>query len=57
LRKNSSVVVASDNSHTIFEWLEVELLQKGSFGIFNFLSGSADLKVLGNLNLTLDDLG
>ncbi len=57
MRKDDSAVVASCDSHTVFEGFEIELLQEGSFRGFDFLSDGADFEVLGDLDLTLDDLG
>jgi len=56
-RKNVSFVIDSFDFHTIFEWFEVEFFKEGSFGGFDFFVLGADLEVLGDLNLTLNDLG
>lgn len=43
--------------HTVLERFEVELLQESSFGSFDFFVFGADLEILGDFDLTLDDLG
>lgn len=45
------------NLHTVFEGLEVQLLQQGSFGCFDFFVLGAHLEIFGDFDLTLDDLG
>lgn len=56
-REDLSLVVDGLDFHTILEGFEVEFLEKGSFWGFYFFVLGADLEVLGDLDLTLDDLG
>lgn len=57
MRENSSIIVDRVNFHTVFEGLEVELLEQGSFGSLNLFVLRAHLEIFGDFDLTLDDLG
>ena len=57
LGEDVSVVVDLGNLHTVFEGLEVELLEKGGLGSLDLLSLGADLEILGDFDLALHDLG
>lgn len=55
--ENCTIVIDSSEFETILEWFKIELLEKSSFRSFDFLSLGADLEILGNLDLTLVNLG
>ena len=57
LWENCTIVIDSSEFETILEWFKIELLEKSSFRSFDFLSLGADLEILGNLDLTLVNLG
>lgn len=57
LGEDGSVVIDLSDLHTVLEGLEVELLEEGSLGSLDLLSLGADLEVLGDFDLSLDDLG
>jgi len=52
-----TVVVISDNGHTIREWLDVHLLEKSNFGVTDLSSLDANKHFLGDFDLTLLNLG
>jgi len=51
-----ALVIDSSDFHTILKRFEVKLLEESCFWGFDFFVFSADLEVLGDLNLTLNDL-
>lgn len=57
LGEDGAVIVDLGDLHTVFEGLDVELLEKGSLGSLDLLSLGGDLEVLGDFDLALDDLG
>lgn len=57
LGEDGSAVVGTQNNHSVEEWLVTELLEQGGFRVSNLLSGCADLVLLGDLDLSLFDLG
>jgi len=52
-----TVVVISNNGHTIREWLDVHLLEKSNFGVTNLSSLDANEHFLSDFDLTLLNLG
>lgn len=57
LGEDGSVVVDLGDLHTVLEGFKVELLEEGSLGSLDLLSLDTDLEVLGDFDLSLDDLG
>ena len=57
LGEDLSVVVDLSNLHTVFEGLDVELLEEGGLRSLDILSLGADLEILGDFDLALHDLG
>lgn len=57
LAEDSTTVVSAEHDHTVEEGLEVELLQQGGFRVTNSLANGTDLVFLGDLNLSLFNLG
>lgn len=55
LRQNCSIIIDRVHFHTVFERLEVELLQESSFRSLNFFVFSAHLEIFGDFNLSLDN--
>ena len=52
-----TVVIISNNGHTIREGLDVHLLEKSNFGVTDLSSLNANEHFLGNFDLTLLNLG
>lgn len=57
LAEDGAVVIGTEHNHTIEERLQVELLEEGGLGVSDTLSNRADLELLGDLDLSLFDLG
>lgn len=57
LGEDGALIVDGAELETVLEGLHVELLEEGGFGGLDLLSLGADLEVLGDLDLTLVDLG
>ena len=55
--QDGSVIIDGEDLHTVGEGFEVEFLEEGSFGGFDFLSNGAHLEFFGDFNLSLDDFG
>ena len=55
--QNTSVVINSQEFHTILEWSDVEFLQQGRGIVGDCFSFFADVDILDDFDLTLVDLG
>ena len=56
-REDGSVVVHSDDLHSVGEWLDVQLLEESSFGSLDLFAQSTDFEILGDFDGALVDLG
>jgi hypothetical protein len=55
--ENGAVVVHLVDNHTVGEGLDGKLLQQGSLGVLHLVAGLDEVHLVGDLDLTLDNLG
>ena len=56
-RQDGAIVIGWEDLHSVLEGLQVQLLQKGCFWSFDFLSFGTHFEFLSNLNLALVNFG